>query len=234
MYTNNFSADELFKKGKKLIDIGMGIECAGILQQLHEYYPENYKTWLLEIMLQTDNYREFKIVSRETIDKVLKLMAYDGIKDSSFDQWLNTYRIEFNQLHENFLLCNKMPPLIAYNILQCYDPSLEFIKTYPQKHGVRLENMFFDFTYNGFVFTIAYSDIDSRDGSRSRFYDKTNIPIKASRKITARIPELEQEASRTRIKTNCCPFCGEKYSLLKNACSCGRKKSDLKFYWMNN
>ena len=37
MYTNNFSADELFRKGKKLIDIGMGIECMGILQQLQKY-----------------------------------------------------------------------------------------------------------------------------------------------------------------------------------------------------
>lgn len=75
MYTNNFSADELFRKGKKLIDIGMGIECMGILQQLQRYYPENYKTWLLEIMLETDNYRKFKIISRETIDKVVNYQS---------------------------------------------------------------------------------------------------------------------------------------------------------------
>lgn len=232
MYTNNFSADELFRKGKKLIDIGMGIECMGILQQLQKYYPENYKTWLLEIMLETDNYRKFKIISRETIDKVLKLMAYDGIKDSSFDQWLNTYRQKINQMNKNFLLCNKLPPLVSYNIIQCYEPSLEMITTYAAKNQVVLVNMFFDFTMEGFLFTICYSDMDFRNGNGTRYYSRKNFPVKARKDLTTRIPELEQEASRTRIKTNCCPYCGERYSLLKNTCSCGRKKSNLQFQWM--
>lgn len=232
MYSNNFSADELYKKAEKLIDSGMKYEATEIIKQLKKYYPENHKTWLLEIMLETDNYQSFKLVSKDTISKVLKLMEYEGKKDEAFSNWLKSYRQKINQMNENYLLCNKLPPLVAYNIIQCYEPSLEMIITYAAKNQVVLENMFFDFTMEGFLFTICYSDMDFRNGNGTRYYGRKNFPVKARKDLTDRIPELEQESSRTRIKTNCCPFCGEKYSLFKNTCSCGRKKSNLQLQWM--
>lgn len=247
-HNNNIvDLDTFVVKVKRLLTVNMISEALETAEQVQKLYPDKYQSWLLKILIYTQNYsnNDFENIplTWELVQKVEKLRQLDNINDIEFQQWYQRYKQWIFNNDLLFQLCNQIAPLKAFEILQVYKMKrIDGYSSQWQDGDFYIYEKFIDRDTNivdvfyeapggcGLTLTYIYKEKDYRFTGRYS-YTKMRFKLKMAGSTEEKIPILKREIKKLQRTSSCCPYCGESNGIFGN-CHCHGKKTNEKFYWM--
>lgn len=251
---NTSLLDSYTTKVKRLLSVNMYSEAQEVAKEAAKLYPDKYQARVLDVLIKTNNYKITNIedicrcISYNTFTELDKLKQLDNIRDVEFEQLHRKYYNYLIQCDKLFQVCNKLPPLKVFEILQVYEMrELRFrgrIFTFPNINFFAYKDIYMlspfstliDIFYEnnaGLILTYVIREKDFRFQGGVYSNEKYSFSLKMRGSIEEKISILEREAQQTYNTSSCCPFCGDPIGLFRN-CRCKNGKSNYQFYWMRN
>ena len=238
--------DSYTTKVKRLLSVNMWSEAQEVAKEAIKLYPDKYQSRVLKVIIETNDYKRTNFedinIFAKDLSEIDKFRQLDGIHDSEFQQLYNKFK-ERLKLYETLCqLCNRLPPLKVFEILQVYEMRIgtkyllntDFFvfKNYLYPH-IHLADIFYDVNRHcckGLMITYTFK------GWHDKYYDQEiSYLLKMRGSIEEKISILEREAQQTYNTSSCCPFCGDPIGLFRNCrCQNSKSKSKHQFYWMRN
>ena len=247
-YQNNQSDLEAYvTKIKRLLHVNMVSEAYDLIRQVQRLYPDKYQSWLLDIWIETNEYQkkyfEDLTLTWKQVKKVDDLRQLDHIQDEAFQKWFQSYRVWIINNDTAFALCNQLPPLEAFEILDVVQMKKAGIAAWQPANFYIYENMIprdatmADIYYenpagNGLTITYIYKEKDYRFTGRYD-YEKISFVLKLKDPVEVKFPLLKQAIQNVKRRSGCCPYCGNVHGLFGKG-YCRGQRTNASFYWMRN
>lgn len=254
--SNTSLLDSYTTKVKRLLSVNMYSEAQEVANEAVKLYPDKYQARVLDVLIKTNNYKITNIedicrcISYNTFTELDKLKQLDNIRDVEFEQLHRKYYNYLIQCDKLFQVCNKLPPLKVFEILQVYEmrelrfrgriftfPNINFF-VYKDIYMLSPFSTLIDIFYEnnaGLILTYVIKEKDFRFQGGVYSNEKYSFSLKMRGSIEEKISILEREAQHTYNTSSCCPFCGDPIGLFRNCrCQNSKSKSKHQFYWMRN
>ena len=248
---NTSLLDSYTTKVKRLLSVNMWSEAQEVAKEAIKLYPDKYQARVLDVLIKTNNYKITNIedicIPYDTFTELDRLKQLDNIRDIEFEQLHRKYYDYLIQCDKLRQICNKLPPLKDFEILQVYEMKKDVTTSFNAdffiyKNHIKLDSTLIDIFYevyptwhyiNGLAITYTFRERDHRfPGAVYDNVQETYI-LKMRGSIEEKISILEREAQHTYNISLCCPICGDPVGLFRN-CRCKNGKSNYQFYWMRN